>query len=317
MHIPKHIYSFNYHETEEELCKLESRYMFGQEMKDKLLLSDLEADPARSAFIKHRLDVVSYAEDYATLLSDIKAKRICKEAFKVEYVMVEGDTTEYAERLAKIRDIGFSITGFADYYHPTILYALCHYEGIWCFGVLIKNNLEWLKHKQKPCSYSNSISSSIAKALVNIAAKANKEHRLLDVCCGVGTIMLEACFTGNNIEGCDINWKLCNSARANLSHFDYVANIYTSDIHDISERYDTAIIDLPYNWSVPATAEEITHIIESAADITDRLVIVSTSDITSFISHAGFSISDLCSISKQGKTTFARKIWVCERAGMG
>jgi len=313
MQINKHIYSFGYDNTESELCKLESRYIFNKEEKNKLLFSDIKVEPSSSAFIKKRFDIISLSEEYATLINKIKKESICIEGFKVEYLVFDGDTTEYAERLEKLRDIGYSIEGNPDYYNPTITYALCYYEGIWYFGVLIKDNFAWYKHKQKPCSYSNSISISIAKALVNIAAKANKEKKLLDACCGVGTIMLEACFAGNNIEGCDINGKICKNARENLSHFNYTANIYHSDIKDINKRYEAAIIDLPYNLFSSATDNDILHIIESTAKITDRLIIVSISDITNLISATGFRISDYCSVSKKGKRNFARKIWVCEK----
>jgi len=315
MQIDKYLYLFTYDNTERALCKLESRYIFNKEEQNKLLFSDIKVEPSSSAFIKKRLDIISFSEDYSTLITDIKKEGICIEGFKVEYLVFDGDTTEYAERLTKLKDIGYSIEGNPDYHSPTTTYALCYYEGIWCFGMLISDNFAWYKHRQKPCSYSNSISINIAKALVNIASKANKEKKLLDACCGVGTIMLEACFAGNNIEGCDINWKICHDARANLSHFNYTANIYCSDIKDISRRYDAAIIDLPYNLLSDATDDDFLHIIESATEITDRLVIVSISDITNLVSNAGLSISDYCIVSKRGKSTFARKIWVCEKNG--
>jgi len=315
MQTNKYLYCFNYDIFESELCKLESRYVFNKEEKNKLLFSNIKAEPSSSAFVKNRLDIILFSEDYSALINEIKKKSICIEGFKVEYLVFDGDTTEYAERLKKLKDIGYSIEGIPDYYSPTITYALCYYEGIWYFGVLIKNNFAWHKHKQKPNSYSNSISIGIAKALVNIAAKANKEKKLLDACCGVGTIMIEACFAGNNIEGCDINGKICKDARENLSHFNYTAKIYHSDIKDISKKYEAAIIDLPYNLYSSATDNDILHIIESAAEITDRLVIVSTSDITNLINNLGLRISDYCSVSKKGKTHFARKIWVCEKNG--
>ena len=313
MQINKYIYSFCYDNTESDLCKLESRYIFNKEEKNKLLFSDIKAEPSSSAFVNKRLEVISFSDDYSKLINEIKNEKICIEGFKVEYLVFDGDTTAYAERLTKLKDIGYSIEGYPDYYSPTITYALCCYDGIWYFGVLIKDNFDWHKHKQKPCSYSNSISINIAKALVNIAAKANKEKKLLDACCGVGTIMLEACFAGNNIEGCDINPKICNAALENLSYFNYTANIYNSDIKDISKRYEAAIIDLPYNLMSRATENAILHIIMSTAEITDRLVIVSTSDITNLISNTGFRISDYCNVNKTGKRNFARKIWVCEK----
>ena len=315
MQVNKYIYSFNYDNTESALCKLESKCIFNKEEKDKLLFSDIKAEPSSSAYIKKRVEIILFAQDYSTLINEIKKESICIEGFKVEYLVVAGDLTAYAERLEKLKDIGYRIEGTPDYYSPTITYALCYNEGIWYFGILLKNNFAWHKHKQKPRSYSNSISINIAKALVNIAVKANKEKTLLDACCGVGTIMLEACFTGNNIEGCDINWKLCRDARENLSYFNYTANIIRSDIKDISKRYDAAIIDLPYNLLSSATDEDTLHIIKSAAEIADRLVIVSTSDISNLINQTGFKIADYCSVSKRGKTNFARKIWVCEMKG--
>jgi len=309
------MYIFNYDDNESDFCKLESRCIFNKEEMNKLLFSDIKVEPSSSAFIKKRLDIILFSENYSTIINEIKKEGICVEGFKVEYLVLEGDTTEYADRLKKLKDIGCSIEGIPDYYKPTITYALCYYKGIWYFGILIKNNFDWHKHKQKPCSYSSSISMSIAKALVNIAANANKEKKLIDACCGVGTVMLEACFAGYNIEGCDINEKICKDARENLSHFNYTANVYCSDIKDISKRYDAAIIDLPYNLFSYANDKIILHIIGSTAEITNRLVIVSTSDISSLISNTGLRISDYCSVKKRRSANFTRKIWVCEKKG--
>ena len=313
MQINKYIYSFSYENPQSELCKLESRYFFNKEEKNKQLVSNIKVAPSNSPFIKSRFDIISFSEDYDTLIKDIKKESICIDGFKVEYLVLNGDITEYKERLNKLKDIGWSIEGIPNYYNPIKTYALCYYEDFWCFGILIKDRFAWHQHKQKPHSYSNSINISIAKALVNIAAKANKENKLLDACCGLGTIMLEACFSGNNIEGCDINEKICKNAKENLSHFNYIANVYNSDIKNISKKYEAAIIDLPYNLFSNATDNDILHIIESTAEITDRIVIVSTSDITNLISNIGFRILDYCTVSKSGKRNFTRKIWVCEK----
>ncbi|MBI9035858.1 MAG: methyltransferase domain-containing protein, partial [Bacteroidales bacterium] len=306
MQTNKYIYSFNYDINESDLCKLESRYIFNEEENNKLLFSDRKVEPSSSAFIKKRLDIISFSKNYFTLINEIKEERICIEGFKVEYLVLDGDTTEYAQRLEKLKDIGYNIEGIPDYYNPITTYALCYYDSIWYFGVLVKNNFTWHKHKQKPFSYSNSISMSIAKALVNIAAKTNKEKMILDACCGVGTIMLEACFAGNNIEGCDINEKICKHVRENLSHFNYTANVYHSDIKDISKRYEAAIIDLPYNLFSYANDDSTSHIIKSTAEITNRLIIVSTIDITCLITNTGFRVADSCSVKKMGKANFTR-----------
>ncbi len=313
MRINKYIYFFAYDHHESELCKLESRYILNKEDENKQLISDVEFEPSNSAFIKKRLDVIFGSEDYDTLINEIGNENICQEGFKVEYLVLDGDKTPYDQRLEKLKDIGYIIEGNPDYYNPTITYALCSYEGVWYFGLLVKNSFDWNNHKKKPFSYSNSINIKIAKALVNIAAQSEKEKKLLDACCGVGTIMLEACFAGYHIEGSDINWKVCRQARANLAHFNYEGNVYRSDIKDISNSYDAAIIDLPYNLFSSSDESTMIHIIESTKEVAEQIVIVSITDIASLIENAGLKITDYCSVGKSGKKSFARKIWVCEK----
>lgn len=307
----KHLYQFSYHITGSDLCKLESRYLFNDEDTNKLLFSDVEVAPSCSAFIKNRLDIISSSDHYETLIDQIKNEKICIEGFKVEYFVFDGDSTPYNKRLEKLKDIGFSIEGIPDYYNPTVTYALCYHNEIWYFGRLTKNKFVWYKHKQKPRSYSSSISIDIAKALVNIATKANKNIKLLDACCGVGTIMLEACFAGHTIDGCDINPKICKNARENLAFFNYTAHVHHSDIKDIAHKYDAAIIDLPYNLLSNVTDEDVLHIIKSTTKVSDSLIIISTDDISALIKSVGFSVLDYCTVSKRGKSSFARKIWVC------
>jgi len=313
MQRPYYIYTFIYDNYESELCKLESKYIFGEEENNKMLCSAKKVEPTVSAFIRKRLDVKVSAVHYKTLIQEVKKEGICIEGFKVEYLVLEGDPTAYKNRLEKLKDIGYSIEGDPDYYNPTITFGLCYNQGIWHFGVLVKNNFSWNEHKKKPFSYSNSININVAKALVNMASNADTLKKLLDACCGVGTIMLEACYAGNNIEGCDINWKVCRQARENLSHFSYSANIYRSDIKDISTTYDAAIIDLPYNVFSSADDNTFKHIIESALKIAHRLVIVSIADISEIISNAGLEIADCCNVGKSGKVKFTRKIWVCNK----
>lgn len=309
----KYIYSFGYDKFESELCKLESKYLFKEKENSKIIFSDIKIDPSTSAFIKSRLEIISYSDDYESLILTIKEKNIQVEDFKIEYLILDGDKTNYKSRLKKLRDIGFSIEGFPDYYNPKKIYTLCLLNGVWYFSESHKNNLAWHIHKQKPFSFSNSINVTTAKSLINIASSGNKKNTLLDACCGVGTIMLEACFADYNIEGNDINEKVCKATQQNLAHFNYNANIYNDDIKNINKHYDAAIIDLPYNLFNNTTDIEIFDIIKSATKISNKLVIVSIANIEKKITNNGFKIVDFCSIGKMGKTKFVRKIWVCEK----
>lgn len=279
--------------------------------KKKLLFSDIQVDPSISPFIKTRFEIIISSEDYSSLLRDIEKANIHIDGFKAEYLVLDGDQTRYLDRLIKLKDIGYRIEGDPDYTSPSIIYSICFYKKVWYFGILTKHNKDWFKHKNKPCSFSSAINMDIAKALVSIASKGNKSIRLLDACCGVGTVMLEACISGFDIEGCDINWKACVDTRQNLAHYNYTANVYRSDIKDLDKEYDAAIIDLPYNLYTFSNDAIILNIIGATAKLAPRIVIVSTSDIEILIKKVGLKITDFCTVEKKGKK-FARNIWVCE-----
>ena len=99
-----YIYSFNYDYNHNELCKLESRQIFDEEEKNKLLFSTIKVDPSISPFIKNRFEIISSSEDYPELLKIIKKENIHIEGFKAEYLVLDGDATGYNERLQKVRD---------------------------------------------------------------------------------------------------------------------------------------------------------------------------------------------------------------------
>ena len=207
------------------------------------------------------------------------------------------------------------IEGKSDYENPSIIYSICIYNNRWYFGVLIKNDPKWQEHKNKPFSFSNSINLKIAKTLVSIVTKGDTSVKLLDACCGVGTILLEACFSGYDIEGCEINLKACNSSNKNLEHYNYNSYVHYCDIKDLDKKYDAAIIDLPYNLYSYSNDEITENIIKSTAKLADRIIIVSISDIESIINKYGLKVTDSCNVDKRGKSKFTRKIWVCERVG--
>ena len=133
--MPKnHLYIFNYDFNENDLCKLESKYIFNDLEQDKLLFSNVKIEPSISAFIKKRLDIISFSDDYNLLIKAIKNENIHCENFKVEYIVLSDDVTEYKERLQKLREIGHSIEGEAKYTNPTVVYGLCQHQNTWYFG---------------------------------------------------------------------------------------------------------------------------------------------------------------------------------------
>ena len=221
----------------------------------------------------------------------------------------DGDVS-YENRLKAVREIGFVINGFPDIHNPKVELAIIKIKDKWIFGELIKNDFKWQKHNDKPHSYSNAIPLRMARALVNIATCDDKRLSIIDPCCGVGTVVIEALDLGFNIKGYEISKPIACNARNNIEFFGYNREIITSgDMHNIRERYDVAIVDIPYGLYSPITSQEQKDIINTSRRIARKLVIITFEDMDNIITSAGFKVLDKCYMIKGN---MKREISICE-----
>jgi 23S rRNA G2445 N2-methylase RlmL len=114
---------------------------------------------------------------------------------------------------------------------------------------------------------------------------------------------------GINIVGRDINPLVLPGARENISHFGFKTEVTLGDIRAVSNYYDVAIIDMPYNLCSVITSKEKLEMIQSARQFSQKLVIVTIEPMDSVIEAAGFEIVDRCVVKK---STFSREIIVCQ-----
>ena len=99
------------------------------------------------------------------------------------------------------------------------------------------------------------------------------------------------------------------AARRNLEFFGYDKDIITPmDMHEVKEKYDVAIIDLPYGLFTPISGDEQRKLIMSARKMADKLILVVFEDMKEIIEESGFKIIDSANVNK-GK--FVRTIHIC------
>ena len=304
----KYIYVANYPPYEKELYKMEMKSLFKNDIEEKYFFSDIWFNPSRSPFIKEALKVIYEGDSVEEICNKIKEENLSYDDFKVVYVKAEEKNTTYEERLSSLRAVGFVITGEPDIHNPRVRIGISKIEDRWYFGEYEKNDFQWHIHDKKPYSYSNSLGLKLARALVNIAGGNDFNIKMVDPCCGVGTVVIEGMSMGFNIKGFDINKQICSNARRNLEFFGYNDVVKGMDIKDIEEKFDVAIIDLPYGLFTPIRPSEQMDIINSARKIADKLILVTFEDMDEFVYNAGFKIIDRCKVSK-GK--FIRYISIC------
>ncbi|OOM77478.1 RsmD family RNA methyltransferase [Clostridium sp. BL-8] len=305
----RHVYFIKYPVFEEELCKLEMRCLFGKTPSEKYLFSDSYINISRSPFIKEMISIIYEEDSLDQILKNIIEDKLAYDDFKVCYVKLENGDIEYKERLNSLNKIGFVITGEPEMHNPKIILGITKICGKWIFGKYEKNDYEWHIHDKKPYSYSNSLGLRVARALVNIAVQNNLDCKLIDPCCGVGTVVIEALSMGINVVGCELNKSIAENAQRNLKFFGYENVVTNGDMNNIEKQYDVSIIDLPYGLFTPTTIEEQTSLIKSARRISKKLVIVTFENMDKEIIEAGFNIVDRSYVCK-GK--FKRYITICE-----
>ncbi|WP_297629909.1 SAM-dependent methyltransferase [uncultured Clostridium sp.] len=304
----KYLYIVNYPKFEEELCMMEMREVFNKKPENKVFTSNIEFNQSSSPFIKNRLDIIYEEDSLESILENIKREKLSFEKFKVEYLKLEEGNVPYNERLHAVREIGFVITGFPDIHNPEISIGVTRYNGKWLLGINKRNDYEWHMHDKKPCSYSNSLSTRVAKSIVNIANKGDLDVKIIDPCCGVGTTLIEGLSIGADICGCEINPQIACNAKRNLEFFGLEQRVTKGSMHDLKEKFQVSIIDIPYGLFTKTTEQEQSDIIKTARRISDKMIIITFEDMSKMIDEAGFKIIDTCKVCKG---QFIRYVSIC------
>lgn len=302
-----YLYTFACHEDERELCELELLCLLGVTPGERYVESGIRMLPSRSPFVHERLEIAYEAASLTELEKLLQGFEAGEGTFKLIYL--DADVSEtYEEKRAIERRLGAVITGKAEMKQPDRLFGVAFAGGRWVFGEAVKGEAVWLKHNARPRQYSTALSTRVARAAVNIAAPGGSGTRLLDPCCGIGTVLVEACSMGIEASGCDINPLAVTGARENLRHFGLPEAVKLMDMRELTGEYDTLVLDLPYNLCSVMSGEQLSEMLQQARRLAGRAVILTTEEIEDEILHAGFAIITSCRIHK-GR--FFRKLLLC------
>jgi tRNA G10 N-methylase Trm11 len=302
-----YLYNISYANGEDKLFQMEMRALFDFIPEKKYFFRDDYFDVNRSPFIKSCIDIKLVSDSLEDMINQIKEENISYDEFKVKYIDTEGDM-EFNEKHRVEGVVGYVINGYANVHSPEIILGLTYANNKWILGEYLKNDSIWRIHNNRPRQYSNALSTKISRAIVNIAAGKDIKARIVDPCCGIGTVVMEGLSMGVDIRGYDINPKVVEGARENLKYFDYSIKVEEGDIREIKERFDAAIVDIPYGLLSITTKELQREIIKSARRISDKFVLVSLDDMDEDLKDAGFVIIDKCTVLKRD---FKRHITLC------
>lgn len=308
----KYLYIFNFPPEEKDLCSLEFQALFKTEYSSKYYLSNQDYSVEQSVFMKAKLDLWASDRDFLKLVEKVGLLKKNYQDFKVIYLKNEITHVDYQESLAKCRDLSWMIDGSVNMAKPKHTIAITKLNDLWLCGYYHHGIPSWKKHDDKPNTFSNSLDIRLARTLVNLASQGKEGVKMVDPCCGMGTVVLEALALNQNIEGYDISREISWQARKNLEYYGYDGYlIKKKKIQELNDHYQAAIIDLPYNLYTPITPEEQYQIIESSRKICDRLVLVTFEKMDQEIQRAGYQIIGKCFRQKGERGKFGRYIYIC------
>ena len=303
-----YFYTINFTTDEESLCKMEMSCLFKKVPTTKHFFSYHYVEPSRSAFIKQCTTILYSGISTEDIIGKIVVDKLFYEKYKVSYFEHDNEVIGFTAKRKIEYSIGFNILGEAEMDHPDVLLGVINLNGKWLLGETKVNDAAWKTHIKKPYSYSNALSTRVSRALVNIAVANNLKCKVIDPCCGIGTVVIEALSMGIDIKGYEINPLIAENAKINLDFFGYTDIITAGDMHNIKEKFDIAIVDLPYGLFSSSTLKEQVDIIRTTRRIAEKMIIITFEDMEEHILSSGFRITSKFDVSK-GK--FKRYITIC------
>ena len=205
----------------------------------------------------------------------------------------------YQETIENCKRVALPIDGSVNMQNPKVVFAITKIEDTWYFGIY-HDEVNWSDHYEKPHSYSHSLNLRDARTIVNIAVGNDLSLKVIDPCCGVGTVVLEALSMGIDIEGYDINRYVSYQARLNLEHYGYdPLVIQKQDMLTIDKKYDVTIIDIPYGVYSPFSYEQQLELLKGTLSLAPKLLLVSHIPMNQELETMGYTILDRAMIKKR------------------
>jgi tRNA G10 N-methylase Trm11 len=290
----------------EELAALELRAFAGEVRPDDETLTGDAArifwgragvDVGRSAYVAECCHGLASAADFGGLLRAMAKLSLRRERFRI--VLRRLGTRAVTDSQEVIVAVANAIEGRPDLERPVCEMVVVAREGRWLLGELVSRSAAtWRGHEHRPHQYSSALPPRFARALVNLVAVPGDS--LVDPCCGVGTVLIEASEAGVAAYGWESNPPVVEHARANVCHWGVDAPIVEGDGRAFTGAYDGAVLDLPYGHSSVRIEAICRGLVARAAERCRFLAVVSGGDMTGFLGELGLTVLGMARVRKGG-----------------
>lgn len=299
----RYLYLTSRSEMESDLIAAECFVLTGARPDDNgIAISSLKADVSRSAYVKKCIELMCYAKHTEEIYQNVANLGLHADGFRISITKIPRGLNLNSMELTN--ELAARIGGSPNLDNPQIVFCAVATEIQFWFGKLLsESDNGWRKLAKKPHTTSSSLPSRLARAVVNLVAKPG--DKLIDPCCGTGTLLLEAAQMGIKVTGYDINPKMVGAAEKNLAYFGLKGSIEYGDAREITGEFDVLVTDLPYGMNIQASEGLYRGILQNTKSLAGKAALLTARDISGLLCEFGYSVEQVIPASKH---TFTRYV---------
>ncbi len=274
-------------DRELQLAQAELSVMAGGSIEGRAGWSNVAVDISHAAYVNLCVRQIACAGSLEELCAAIACQGLRADGFAVRVVRQASNVSETTPRLCK--QVADAIVGSPNLDAPRVEFCLLiRGTGLW-FGRIVSRSLRtWQSAPRLPHQYSCALEPRFARALVNLVAAAG--DKLLDMCCGIGTVVRQALIAGVDAYGWEVNERIAQKAAANLAAMGYNNRIIVTDARKSAGRFDAVVADLPYGLTSCVETGFYGQMLEAAGRLAPRAVVVAGRDIQQLAEKLGYRV---------------------------
>lgn len=305
-----YVYLLSGDEHEHDLALAEAVALSDGEARGaKVVEADRLIDIARTGYVACGLELLASGAGAAEAAEEIRESGLAANGFAIEVRRIPRGLKVGRREIAN--ELALAIDGSPNLDRPSVQFvALVTAERVWFGRKLECGEPEWKRFAQKPHDFSSALPSQAARAICNVLVRGGE--RVVDPCCGTGTLLLHAASLGARVTGHDINKKMVGATNKNLKHFGFEAAATIGDAAALTGSYDLLLANVPYGKMTATSDEELNRMVANIVTLAPRGAIVATHDLSDVIEGAGANVRQVLRLAKFSIT---RRIFVFERAG--
>ncbi|MFO7900469.1 MAG: methyltransferase domain-containing protein [Planctomycetota bacterium] len=283
-------------ERSRDLALAEARAVCGAErIADRLVRGGRRARIERTGYLAGGIEVLAEAPDVESACEQVDRLGVRADDFRIDVERLPRRLK--VSRRETANAFALAIDGRPNLDDPAERFtAYVTPDRVWFGRTLNAPGPNWKRFLDKLHECSCALPGRAARAVCNLVVRGGE--RVVDPCCGSGTLLLNAADLGASVTGFDVNKKMVGATNANLLYFGFAATAAQADAAEVTGDYDLVVTNLPYGKMSAVTPAEEARLVRNIVTLAPHGVLVTTSDIAPALTAAGAEVEQVIPLSK-------------------